>query len=158
MLLTTLPGSTIYSALPNAGYSSVVHAADKQPNSMPYRLPSTPIAAAGFLTCVGHLIAALLMQLPQVKELLALPSSQALLKRCRSAEALVLLLPPFKEGPPVDDGTRLMTDMARLTAAFEAVLELQAVPYEVVTAADRFDRVKEVCGLLGMSTSGWPCI
>jgi hypothetical protein len=88
----------------------------------------------------------------QVHMLLARPDVQQLLARCRSPNALVLLLLPPHDGgrgPPEDDGVRLRTPTLQLTARFEALMQQLGVPYEVIRSTGRQQRVAEVLKLMG---------
>ena len=69
---------------------------------------------------------------------------QQLLSRCLSLSALVVLVPPFDDQPPRDDGVRLMSSTSGLMSSFEGVLQLMEIPYKVLRASTVADRVTEV--------------
>lgn len=89
----------------------------------------------------------------QVQQLLAAPAAQQLLARCREPSSLILLLPPYDGGEagPVDDGVRLTTPTAVLTAVFERLMLHLCVPNDVLRGRTVEERVTEVLCLAGVA-------
>jgi hypothetical protein len=79
---------------------------------------------------------------------------QQLLSRCSHPSALVVLVPPFDEQLPQDDGVRLVTSAVKLMESFQAVLKQVTIPYRVLSASVLEERVTEVSQMAGWSHHG----